>query len=317
MKLMTLKEIRRQLVDKRKISLSFKELKTLFFEKVAQDVRRRKKMLRLDDVRLEIRSEKLLEKIKERLKRVPPEELADFFLNSEDPDKLRGMVDDCETIGEILDRVLFIPDSEITELLGKSITPFPALDVVTEFAGPYWEDALFIDSLAVASWYSMNFRGEEQTPRGTINNREYRFAKGFWEVFSGMAEKNDWFMLLNHITLEDMLKYQRSIAGDRGSVPDSINGQDFLGCSVGSVISGLGEYFQSWDPGKCTIEKYNDGVIKACGIMTSLIHALISGYFDINERIDYYKSHGKAELAALADEERRSRLREQPIQQAG
>lgn len=287
--------------------IAFKELKKQFATEIEKPAKRRKNNLTLEDIQEKVTSERILK----RLQRVIKE---------------RGMICNPNHVREVIDRVLMTPVSEIVEYVGEFTEPFDlpfsTLDVVTGFIGPYSEDARLIDSLTMAAWYSMNFTGEENAPCGVINKRELRFARGFREVFQTMKQDNDWFKLLDYITMNDLVTYLNSLADGKRKLPDFVypNGtvfeyEDIIPefavpelidedlATVGGVLEGMEDYFGSWDPGACPLSKYGERVEAGCRSMTSLINMIVTGYYDINERIEFYKSHSKSELPALIREE--------------
>lgn len=271
--------------------MSFEELNELFntAEKLAEC---KKKHLSLDELNSKLEEEKQIMAIKRQVK------------------KNRYEISDPETIGTILDHVVMTPDYEISAALGEACTPFPTLDTETEFS--FADEASLIDSMTVAAWDSMRSNGGRYG--------KYRFARSFWEMLFGMVKHNDWFMLLHYVTVDGLVSCLKAKADGKRDIPAFLPNSDSYSESlnsppgyfpkeittIGELMRMLDDRFTGWDPGKCRLEKYGEFVLVGCWAMMSLIRAIVAGYFDIDKRIEFYKSHYHTQLRQLFEEERSS-----------
>ena len=190
--------------------------------------------------------------------------------------------------------------------LGAAVkhSPFLGVDVHTGYAGPYAEDASLIDEMTVAVWYGAHFKGEGNNFSRTIQNREYRFARGFWALFAVLSQTDDWFRFFACIPL-------RELFGALGSENVRVTGRDGTpvveDITVGGLLKLVEPNFRGWDPGACSVEEYREKVLDGCAVMMSFMTAIVRGCFDIEARMDFYKKHSKAELARLLEREREER----------
>ena len=200
----------------------------------------------------------------------------------------------------------------LENILWSSITDYPALCDLhfrdLKFYGTIpKENASLLDLLVVEDWNARTPRELRDLQGDCISHWEYAPIKYLWKFFYNTEGR--WFKELRKIKVYDLMQFLRQKNLHQRDIPD-IQGEN--GNPITSEQTTLGwllermqyDFNGGWKLGEERIDKYEERMYRHCNTMQTIIHAICTGYCDVEARMKFFERYNGSTLCKLFAEER-------------